>query len=224
MQATGKPSDHITTTQECDVCHMTRAWEPARFDHSGITQPCTTCHNGMDATGLPNGHLPTTSECDLCHSTSGWRPVVFDHSGVTGACSTCHNGMDATGIPNGHFITMQECDYCHTTTRWRPDVFRHMSVNYPGDHARDLDCTECHPGNNDPVVYTDDPSLAPDCAGCHRNDFKQGPHKKYETPDTKYTVQELKDCTGSCHVYTDPTESQIEKTRNGEHRVSDGDF
>lgn len=224
MEASGKPNDHLMTTEECDLCHSTRAWEPAMFDHTGITAPCSSCHNGMDATGLPNGHLPTPAECDLCHSTNRWRPANFDHSGVTGACSTCHNGMDATGIPNGHFITVQDCNFCHTTNRWRPDIFSHMSPNYPGDHAQDLDCTECHPGNSDPVVYTDDPGLAPDCAGCHRNDFKQGPHKKYENPDTKYTVEELKDCSGSCHVYTDPTMSQIKDTRNREHRVSDGNF
>ena len=74
------------------------------------------------------------------------------------------------------------------------------------------------------VVYTDDPSLAPDCAGCHRNDYRTGPHKKHENPDVQYTVQELKDCTGSCHIYTDATLTQIKETRNREHRVSDSGF
>jgi hypothetical protein len=178
----------------------------------------------MVATGKPNGHLNTNAECDLCHTPQGWTPAFFDHNNVMGPCSSCHNGNDATGKPNGHFMTPRECDMCHTTNAWRPDNFTHMSANYPGDHRQNLACTACHPANSEPVQYTDDPSLAPDCAGCHRNDYKPGPHKKYENPDTKYTVQELKDCSGSCHVYEDATLTVITKTRNREHRVSDGDF
>ena len=74
------------------------------------------------------------------------------------------------------------------------------------------------------MAYTDDPALAPDCAGCHRNDYKSGPHKKHENPDTDYLVQELSDCSSSCHIYEDSTLSVIKKRRNREHRASDGDF
>jgi hypothetical protein len=222
--AAGKPISHIATNEECDVCHNTIIWSVVRFDHDNVTSPCSSCHNGVTATGKDNGHLQTNAECDLCHSTRAWRPTTFDHSAVTGNCSSCHNGIAATGQPNGHFITTQDCDVCHTQNRWRPDIFRHASPNYPGDHAGGLKCTECHPGNSEMVVYTDDPSLAPDCAGCHRNDYRTGPHKKYENPDTKYNVQELRDCAGACHTYTDATLTQIKKTRNGEHRVSDREF
>lgn len=183
-----------------------------------------TCHNGMDAEGKPNDHVSTTAECDVCHSTRAWSPASFDHSTFTDPCSTCHNGMDATGKPSGHFITTQECDVCHMPGGWTPLTFRHTSPNYPGDHRQNLDCTDCHRANTEMATYKDDPSLAPDCAGCHRNDYEQGPHKKHENPDRKYTVQELRDCSGSCHVYTDATLTQIKETRNGEHRVGDKDF
>lgn len=74
------------------------------------------------------------------------------------------------------------------------------------------------------MVYTDAPSLAPDCAGCHRSDFESGPHKKHENPDRSYTAMELRDCSGSCHVYEDATLATIIKTRNRAHSVGDRDF
>jgi len=223
IQAKGKPNEHIQTNADCDLCHSTSAWRPARFDHSSVTQPCSSCHNGIAATGKTGGHIQTNAECDLCHTTSAWRPASFDHSAITGSCSSCHNGIAATGIPAGHFLSSSECDVCHTTDRWAPDVFRHMSANYPGDHRNDLACTRCHTANSDPVQWPF-PSLQPDCAACHRSNFRPDPHKKYENPDAFYTVEELRDCSGSCHIYTDATLTTIKQSRNGEHRVSDGSF
>lgn len=224
VQAEDKPPGHVVTTQECNFCHNTFVWDSVRFDHTGVTAPCSSCHNGVDARGKDMDHIGTTAECDLCHSTRRWSPASFDHSTAMGDCSSCHNGFDATGKPDGHFGTNQECDVCHTQNAWRPDTFRHMSPNYPGDHAGNLDCDECHPGNNEMVVYTDDPSLAPDCAGCHKNDFDPGPHKQHENPDHRYTVQELANCAGSCHVYTNSNLNVIKERRDREHRVSDRNF
>jgi hypothetical protein len=68
------------------------------------------------------------------------------------------------------------------------------------------------------------PSLQPDCGGCHQSDFKPGPHKKYENPDTTYTASELRDCTGSCHIYEDSSLTRIKETRSREHSVGDGEF
>jgi len=65
----------------------------------------------------------------------------------------------------------------------------------------------------------------PACAGCHAGDFKPGAHKKYENPDTPYTVSELRDCTGACHVYTDSSLTTIKDSRPGpEHRVNAIEF
>jgi hypothetical protein len=223
IEATGKPNDHVVTSRECDTCHSRRAWRPASFDHSGITAPCSSCHDGIEARGKEDGHIQTSAECDLCHSTRAWSPATFDHSAVTGSCSNCHNGIEATGTPDGHFTSSSECDLCHTTNRWMPSTFRHMSGNYPGDHSGNLGCTQCHTANNETVQWPF-PSLQPDCAACHRSDFKPGPHKKHENPDVTYTPEELRDCSGSCHTYTDSTLTTIKKRRSGEHRVGDGDF
>lgn len=94
---------------------------------------------------------------------------------------------------------------------------------YPGDHQGDPDCILCHQSNSQIATYSA-AIFKPDCAGCHANDYKPGPHKKHENPDVKYTVSELRDCTGACHIFEDATLTTVKKARNGEHRASDGDF
>ena len=67
------------------------------------------------------------------------------------------------------------------------------------------------------------PAYQPDCAGCHANDFKPE-HKKVDSPTVFYTVAELRDCTGACHLYADTTLTTIKERRSGEHHVGDGEF
>jgi len=225
LTATGKHPAHITSSNQCDDCHTTVAWTPAVFDHSAVMPgTCSSCHDGITATGKNAQHISTSSQCDVCHTTIAWSPATFDHTGVTGSCSTCHNGIQATGTPNGHFQTTRECDYCHTTDFWSPDTFTHSSPSYPGDHRNNLACTDCHSANAEAVTWTS-AAYQPDCAGCHANDYRTGPHKKYENPDTSYTVSELRDCTGACHVYTDSSLTTVKEFRPGpEHQVNAGDF
>ncbi len=223
VTATGKNAGHFVTTQDCGICHSTRRWSPSRFDHSEVSAPCSTCHDGITATGKHGGHIVTSSECDVCHSTRRWSPTDFDHSGASGTCSTCHNGTDATGIPSGHFTTALECDSCHSTSRWSSMNYGHAGTAYPGDHRQTLDCTDCHGGNSQAVTWPA-PSYQPDCAACHYGDFERDEHKKHENPDRDYTTSELRDCSGSCHVYEDSSLTTIKERRTREHRVSDRDF
>lgn len=219
----GKPASHVVSSEQCDSCHNTINWEMARFDHSGITAACSSCHNNSTATGKPGNHVITSAECDSCHTTRGWIPASFDHGSVTGNCSSCHNGSTATGKNSGHFVTNRECDYCHTTNRWSPVTYQHQGSGYPGNHARQLDCNDCHQGNVEVNVWTF-PAYQPDCAGCHANDFEMDEHKKVDSPRINYTVSELRDCTGACHEYTNSTFSTVREFRTGEHRVGDGEF
>ena len=225
VTATGKHAQHLATVADCDDCHTTNAWVPAVFDHGAVMPgSCSGCHNGTTATGKDAQHLQTTGECDACHSTVAWIPANFDHDMIVGSCSSCHNGTTATGINSGHFMTAQDCDVCHTTNFWLPINFMHASPGYPGDHRAGLVCTDCHGGNSDQVTWSA-PAYQPDCAGCHAGDFKSGPHKKYENPDFFYTVSELRDCSGACHVYTDSSLTTIKDSRPGpEHRVNGSDF
>lgn len=210
-----KPANHVMTTAACDSCHRTTAWRPARFDHATVTQECGICHNGVTATGKPSNHVVTTASCGNCHGTTLWKPARFDHATATaGTCGGCHNGVNATGKPGNHFITSRSCDQCHTITRWRPATsYRHTSALFPGQHNSSVTCNQCHTGNGETVTW---PFAAyqPDCAACHANRYKPDPHKKAD--GTRYTVLELRNCAGSCHI-----EGRL---RSGEHRASGNEF
>jgi predicted CxxxxCH...CXXCH cytochrome family protein len=202
---------------------------PATFDHTGITGNCISCHDGVTATGKGPTHIQTTNVCEDCHSTIIWTPALtVDHGQVLGLCSSCHNGTIAIGKNPGHFGTARECDECHVTVAWIPADYSHIGLPYePLDHQLIVTCTNssCHQGNNEIVIWPS-PAYQPDCAGCHANTYEPGPHKKWETPTTMYyTIDELRDCTGACHMYTDSSQTTIEKNRPGpEHRITNGDF
>jgi hypothetical protein len=168
-------------------------------------------------------HPSTDNVCDACHSTIAFKPVVVvDHAHVLGSCSGCHDGIKATGKGTKHFVTTRECDYCHTTNLWAPSTFVHSSPNYPGNHRANLACTACHKTNAEVVAWPF-PAYQGDCAGCHSNSYRAGSHKKTESPTTiNYTVDELRDCAGACHEYTNNTFTTIKTARNAHHRVSDG--
>jgi hypothetical protein len=223
VTATGKPPGHIPSSNTCGDCHTTVTWTGAVFDHTGITTNCATCHNGVTATGKPANHIPTSQGCESCHSTLAWIPASFDHTGVTSGCATCHNGVQATGKPGTHFITQLGCETCHSTTQWVPDVFRHTSPNYPGAHRTTFACTACHTANSQSPAFTF-AAYAPACAGCHANNYTPDPHTKVISPAIRYTVSELRDCSGACHIYTDSTFTQIQTMRSGHHRITDASF
>jgi hypothetical protein len=218
--ATGKPPNHVPSSNACEDCHQTRSWDVAGgFDHSGITGNCFSCHNGTTATGKPSNHVPSANTCEDCHNTMSWATAGgFDHSGITGNCASCHNGSSATGKPPNHFVTSLDCVDCHSPAGWLPARYQHMSASYPGDHAGNLDCQACHTSNAQAVPWRF-AAYAPDCAGCHANDFRNE-HIKVEQPRILYTVSELRDCAGACHTYSDASFTTIVRTRTGEHRVN----
>jgi hypothetical protein len=130
------------------------------------------------------------------------------------------------GTSTGHMtfpVNNFDCSHCHTTTGWSPNTFRHIvGGGYPGDHRVPLTCLSCHTTNTDAATYRS-PAYKPDCAGCHSNSYKPGPHTKYG--DVKYTVSELRNCSGACHVYTSSTLTTISRSRPGpQHRVTSTEF
>jgi len=223
--ATILPNNHIRTTGKCTDCHSTQAWSPIRFmDHTQVSGSCASCHNGSTAKGKNSRHIASGSNCDACHTTNAWIPAAFDHATVTGNCASCHNGSTATGKTGSHFVTNLQCDTCHTKTAWLPVIFRHSSGAYPGDHSANLACKTCHTSNSQTMTWRF-PAYQPDCASCHASNYKQSAHKKIDKPRTYYSVSELRDCTGSCHTYTDSSMTKILKHRSGpEHRVSKGSW
>jgi hypothetical protein len=224
IDADTKPPDHIPTRAECEVCHDQRTWHNAIFEHESETEGrCSTCHNNVTAKGKPADHIPTTSQCDTCHGTLAFSPAAFDHAGARGSCVACHQGLTAEAMPAGHFTTTLPCSSCHDTDRWKPIEFEHSSSRYPGDHRASVECVQCHRGNSQTVTW-DAPQFQGDCAGCHATDFEREHHEKSVSPLVYYSVRELRDCTGSCHVFEDSTFEAIRETRSREHRVGAGEF
>jgi hypothetical protein len=224
ITAGGKNPGHIQSSNVCDDCHRTYSWTDAVFDHANVSGNCVGCHNGAIASGKNPGHILSGNDCEDCHNSFHWSPALrVDHAAVFGNCFSCHNGVQATGKEPGHPASGNDCELCHGTMAWLPAGFEHQSPAFPGEHRRNLACGDCHVGNSSAVAWSN-AAYQPDCAGCHAGDFKQDPHKKHENPDAFYSVSELRDCSGSCHVYSDPSLTAIKEIRNGEHRVSDGDF
>jgi predicted CxxxxCH...CXXCH cytochrome family protein len=228
----GKNATHIATSNNCQNCHTTNAWKPATVDHTQVPLAqqgqCNVCHNGVQASGKPATHIPTSQECGACHTTLAWKPATFSHTGITTGCSACHDGVKATGkqdAPSPHFVTTRECNFCHTTSAWKPTTaYVHVSTNYPGNHAVALTCTNsaCHGGNSETVTWRN-ATYANSCAGCHSGNYTSDPHTKYG--NVKYTVSELRNCSGACHIYTDATLSTIKTRRDGpQHRVTNTRF
>ena len=222
--AAGKPSRHFATTDSCDSCHTTNSWTPARFDHAAATLTnCASCHDGVRAIGKPTTHIPTSSDCASCHATLAWMPVKLDHSRLLSNCASCHNGTRATGQPSTHMVTQRDCAMCHSYSHWAVISFKHESMAYPGEHRAALTCVSCHTSNTDQIAYAS-AANAGSCAGCHAAAFKAELHPK--TLDGQlYTVSELHNCSGACHVYANDTLATISRSNPGPyHRVSDAAF
>jgi hypothetical protein len=222
--ATGKGSSHIPSGTDCQTCHTTNAWTPARFDHSAVApHTCRSCHDAIHATGLPANHVVTAAQCDTCHGTLSWTPATLDHTTLTSNCVSCHNNRIALGLSPTHLSTALDCAVCHSYPDWTMLHFVHTAANYPGTHAAALTCASCHTSNTDQIPWPA-PAEAGSCAGCHAPVFTAGHHPK-TAGGLQYTVSELRNCTGACHVYSDATLGTIVKAVPGPyHRVSDVAF
>ena len=125
---------HTGTTDTCDDCHNTVAFNPvASMDHGSVTAACSTCHlTGAQLGSAPlkpttGPHTGTTNTCDDCHNTVAFNPVaLMDHGSVTAACSTCHlTGAQLGSAPikpttGPHTGTTNTCDDCHNDHRLHP--------------------------------------------------------------------------------------------------------
>jgi hypothetical protein len=98
-----------------------------------------------------------------------------------------------------------------------------VSAAYPGQHRQTLRCDSCHTTDTDQVPWLS-PANAGTCAGCHAKDFRPAAHPKV-AKGVAYSVNELANCTGACHVYGDATQAKITRSLPGpHHRVTDATF
>ena len=123
------PTPHITTSDDCSVCHFS-----------------TTSFAGATSS-LPTGHFPTTQTCTLCHASgTGPGSGVMNHTGITSGCTTCHNGQVFLGVtpvskPSNHLPTTLACETCHSATQFTN--FSGTAMNHTGIVSG---CINCHNG------------------------------------------------------------------------------
>jgi hypothetical protein len=223
VAAQGKPPSHIPANAPCESCHRsTVTFAGAGMNHAGIVGNCGRCHNGAAVAGKPANHIITSAPCETCHrSTVTFAGARLDHSRVTAPCAGCHNGTTNEGKPPRHFATTLPCESCHRTAAWIPVNYQHASPAYVR-HGAAIECAGCHVANAQTVGWKF-PAFRPGCAGCHADRYRATSHPKFERPaKVYYTVAELRDCTGACHVYADNTQRTILTRQSGAHRSFGG--
>ena len=166
MAPTRRASPHHTSRQphRAKSCHInTVTFATARFDHTGITSGCASCHNGSKAIGKPNNHIATSAPCETCHrSTASFTGANFTHSGITAGCASCHNGTSATGKPAGHIVTTAPCESCHKST----STFSGASFAHTGITSG---CASCHNGKTAMGKPSGHIATSAPCETCHRS-------------------------------------------------------
>lgn len=142
---------------DCQRCHSTTGFKPARFDHDKQsvfrlegkhrTMKCVGCHQVVDANGKAIAqYKPVPTECGSCHVDQHKR--AFDPYYPQLASTT-------TAEPR--------CDGCHKAAGWTPASFAHERTGFAltGKHAH-ARCASCHGSD---VTRP----LAPSCQGCHQD-------------------------------------------------------
>lgn len=193
--ATPKPINHISVSEQCDACHRPTLWEDMpRVDHDHVFGSCESCHNNVIVPGKPVDHLPVHNDCSACHSNLSFVPAVMNHDNLIVTCYTCHNNVDVRGKPATHPPTTNNCDGCHSTQTFLPVAwFDHGEATgecvdchrpggpggadaKPGDHitiSQDL-CQGCHVSQQSWEGYFMEHNLvSDDCLGCH---YKGSPY------------------------------------------------
>jgi hypothetical protein len=221
--ALGKPAAHIPTGAPCESCHKSAVtFAGARTDHSRVIGSCISCHNGRAAIGKPTQHITTNAACGTCHKSSvTFAGARVDHASIAAPCASCHNGTTTEGKPPRHFLTALPCETCHRVATWTLVSYRHASTAYV-NHGPGMSCTNCHLSNAQTVGWKF-PAFRPDCAGCHVDKYRPMSHLKFERPvKVYYTIAELRDCKGACHVFADNTQRVILTRRFGLHQAMGG--
>ena len=141
---------------------------------------------------------------------------------MTGNCTSCHTGASSAivGKPAKHIITSRPCETCHVKSTWTAVTFQHSSARFPAGHTAKLACTSCHTTGSEALAASN-PAFTGTCAACHATAYKPERHVKSLAPAPQfYTLSDLRDCAGACHIYADPTQRVIKTRRNAYHRAS----
>jgi len=143
---------------ECQNCHSTIAWGPAKFDH-------------VQASGgfaLIGAHSRIT--CNSCHRTPSFDPIFSATD--ENDCYTCHEADYNRAHSGSGFPTT--CLNCHNQNSFEGAEFDHTKASngfaLVGAHSQ-IECSSCHltPGF-DPIFH---PANQNDCYTCHESDYNR---------------------------------------------------
>ena len=238
--ATAKAANNIhnslSPSIQCSNCHITSRFTGARFSHTvaNITlHSCVLCHvTGQSGTPAPSSHSGKINGlfCDDCHRVTAWSPATYSHAGVNSGCANCHTfgggfvPTAQTGPGHNAYTSATKCETCHTTSSWAAGAnFSHAGISGYYLHSSARTCSSCHgTSTGGAIAHT---AYYPNCAWCHSGKFKSGSHVKTQSPNRiLYTVNELQNCSGACHEYTNSSFTTIKTARNSHHRSTDGGF
>ncbi|MBI4892342.1 MAG: hypothetical protein HY821_17090, partial [Acidobacteria bacterium] len=171
FQRTTNPN-HVTSgfPRDCAICHNTRQWLGAVFDHTSMTK-------------FPLAGKHTAAACSLCHANG-----LF--AGTPAVCEGCHLAQFNQAKNPNHLAAgfPKDCSICHTPQQWAGAKYDHATLTrFPltGKHSA-ATCAQCH-GNG---VYRGTPAA---CDGCHLAQFNQ-------TTNPNHVAAGLpKDCS-TCHT------------------------
>jgi hypothetical protein len=193
---------HIPSNgNDCENCHTPGTFTTGFYDHSGVVNGCTSCHNGVITAGKSANHIPTTpddQDCAVCHviKFDNFTGAVFNHTGITNNCASCHDGNISPGKSTNHMPTTRDCSDCHVI---KFDDFTGGSFDHLDPVVTNI-CATCHDGvialgkkvNHIPAqtecnqchidtsiggfvssIFLSDvhPGLATGCEGCHTSRF-----------------------------------------------------
>jgi glutamate mutase epsilon subunit len=166
----------------CQLCHSTKDWTGATFDHSTTKFPLLGKH--------------ATVTCAQCHSNGQYATLSM-------ACSSCHL-KDFQGATNPNHVSAgfpQDCQLCHTSmVDWTGATFNHTTQTtfaLTGKHVT-ATCLQCHSSG----VYK---GLAASCDSCHLKDFQGATNPNHMAAGFPL------DCS-VCHTTTDWTGAAFNHT------------
>ncbi len=193
---------HHRTEDNCSLCHNSKHWEPAHFDHTRLeqepTRTCESCHQSPD----DKRHQHYGDHCQDCHSADAWKPATFDHGQLEQqadkTCDSCHQAPR----DKLHKQFSGQCQLCHGTDAWEPADYDHDDY-FRFDRHHKPRCDSCHIDGN-LESYT--------CYDCHEHS-----ERKVRREHLEEDIKDFDDCT-ECHRSGDEDEAERiwKKMRRGD--------
>ena len=156
--ALGKPTGHMSTSENCDACHNTISFRIPQ----GSTRATEFDH---ELTGFPLQGAHRALVCSDCHRNQVFR-------GTPSRCMVCHDGISAPGKPLNHVPSNLDCSECHSVWTFSVARFDHFAATAP--------CFTCHNGTTAPGKPPNHIVSSNQCDACHRtSDWSPDKRKKH---------------------------------------------